>query len=62
MEKKEYKRPIVSAVHVQPSMMLCLSGVDSNKGIGYGGTDDAGAIDPATREKVFAWDCDFDWE
>ena len=37
--------------------MICGSrGVTSNKGIGYGGVDDGGVLDPASRQSSDEWD------
>ena len=36
---------------------ICASkGVTSNNGIGYGGVDDGGVLDPASRRSIDDWD------
>ena len=50
MKRKTYITPHVQVVKTEYLQLLSSSGVTSNNGIGFGGFDDGGAIDPASRE------------
>ena len=39
--------------HAQAADILAGSGVTGNKGIGYGGTDNDGTLDPEAKESVW---------
>ena len=56
--KKTYIIPHVSIVQVNDEKPIAASGVNSNNGIGYGGVDENGSLDPAVKENTF----DFEWE
>jgi hypothetical protein len=57
--KKIYKNPDYIIMHLQSLQMISASnGVTSNNGIGYGGVDDDGSLDPDTKE----FKSTFDWE
>ncbi|MBQ7513816.1 MAG: hypothetical protein IJS95_05440 [Prevotella sp.] len=47
MQKKEYMTPVVEVMEVKANQLLMTSGVTSNNGIGFGGVDEDGALDPA---------------
>ena len=61
MEKKKYICPAANETSLLLSKVLCGSDVTSGNGIGYGGTDEDGSIDPAVRRKDFSWESDFYW-
>ena len=48
MEKKIYMRPVTEVQEIQ--MEELLSTVSGSTGIGYGGVDNGGTKDPASRE------------
>ncbi len=56
--KKTYLKPTTEVVKLGTTMMVCTSdGVTSEKGIGYGGVDEEGQKDPASRRRRRdAWD------
>ena len=54
--KKIYVRPSMSEVVIGSTQFLCGSGVSSSKGIGYGGVDNGGTKDPASRRYQYDWD------
>ncbi len=45
--KKTYMTPMMEVMEVKANHLLMASGVNSDLGIGYGGVDDGGTIDPA---------------
>lgn len=47
--KKNYIQPSVESVQQMIMQPLCLSGVTGNNGMGYGGTDEEGEIDPDVK-------------
>lgn len=51
--KKTYIQPCIEEMQAQAAQMLAES-VTGNNGIGYGGTDDDGSLDPETKEAK--WD------
>ena len=54
--KKTYLQPSTAMVIVRTDIMICVSqGVTSNKGITYGGVDEDGGIDPASRRSHDVW-------
>lgn len=51
--KKNYIQPSVLTAEVELSTMICRSkGVRSNQDIDYGGIDEDGGKDPASRQKA----------
>lgn len=50
MEKKTYMRPAAEVLDIQ--MEELLNTVSGSTGIGYGGVDNGGTKDPASREFV----------
>ena len=52
--KKTYIIPLMKQEQAEASQMLTVSGIDTNKGIGYGGVDNNGDIEPCVKE--FLWD------
>lgn len=57
--KKIYVRPSMSEVKLDSTQFLCGSGVSSSNGIKYGGVDNNGTCDPASRShKYNNWDED----
>lgn len=56
--KKTYMRPSTLTVQTELQVMICQSGVNSNNGIGYGGVDEEGTKDPASRKHKSEWDDD----
>ena len=52
--KKTYLAPVVEVMNTEVEDLLAGS-VTSDKGIGYGGVDTAGDMDPASRS-VNSWD------
>ena len=47
--KRTYIEPNICIMNVSAEPLLSASGVSSNKGIGYGGTDEGGWKDPDSR-------------
>lgn len=62
MERKQYKRPSSNIVCINQMSIICTSDVTSGIGIGFGGTDETGNIEPSSRKQVFPWDTSFDEE
>lgn len=60
--KKTYIQPCMEVVSEDCSVLMSSSGVESNNGIGYGGVDDDGTKDPASRRFGSDWDDDVDAE
>lgn len=44
--KKKYKKPEILVVEMRMQSIICTSGVNSAYGIGWGGIDDSGILDP----------------
>lgn len=59
MKKNKYVRPEIEVAYIEPLSMLSTSGVTSGNGIGYGGKDESGTINPSTSKKDILWDEDF---
>ena len=66
--KKTYLKPSTVTVSTELVTIVCQSGgdVSSDKGIGYGGVDEEGSLDPASRRRRDVWEdvgdeeyCDF---
>ena len=52
--KKTYIQPDIEILVEEPVEMLAISGVGNDDyGIGYGGVDENGSLDPAARESMF---------
>ena len=48
--KKTYLQPSAEMDNMETESMICSSpGVTSDRGIGYGGVDEDGSLDPASR-------------
>ena len=48
--KKTYLQPLTEVVKMETVRMICVSGgITSGNGIGYGGVDDGGGLDPSSR-------------
>ena len=54
--KKKYLQPSVSMDNMALQVILAVSGVTSDKGIGYGGVDENGTKDPSSRRSMDLWD------
>lgn len=55
--KKTYMPPLVVMVQTEMSRIICGSDdIRSDKGIGYGGVDEEGELDPAARPYHTIWD------
>ena len=55
--KKTYLQPSTVMVMVETGVILTGSaGVMSNNGIGYGGVDEEGSLDPASRRRQGSWE------
>lgn len=52
--RKVYQKPYIEDLGAEPTMLICDS-VTSDKGIGYGGVDDDGELEPASRSQN-TWD------
>lgn len=50
MKKKMYITPEVQVVEAENVQLLTGSGVNSDLGIGYGGVDEGGTLDPSAPE------------
>ena len=50
MKKKEYIAPSMEVMEIKNMQLLAGSGVTSDSGIGYGGIDDEGIIDPTAPD------------
>ena len=56
--KKQYIIPSMSVVRIG-SMQMLSGSVKGSNGIGYGGVDNNGTVDPASRShKYYDWDDD----
>ena len=51
--KKIYCIPSMQALQMQGEQVLATSSVTSNNGIGYGGVDTDGSLDPSVKENIF---------
>ena len=51
--KKRYIQPCMEEMHAEVAQMMAASVTGSN-GIGYGGVDNSGSLDPETKE--YEWD------
>ena len=59
--KKTYIIPNISVLHIQTERIIAGSGaITSGKGMGYGGVDTDGSIDPSVKRQGGFWDDD-DW-
>ncbi len=54
--KKRYITPAMKAAAMEMENLMTDSGVVSTQGIGYGGVDEGGTIEPAAREYNGMWD------
>ena len=55
--KKTYLQPLTEVVRMGTWNFICASeGVTSNNGIDYGGVDEDGELDPASRRRRDVWD------
>ncbi len=55
--KKTYMQPSIKAVEIKMTMMVCGSqDIKSDKGIGYGGVDEEGTLEPSARRHYDDWD------
>mgnify|MGYP006988858686 CR=1 FL=1 len=54
--KKYYKNPVTTVLNVDLQSLLNGSGVNSDKGIGYGGVDTDGIIVPGARRRHDLWE------
>lgn len=55
--KKRYMQPSIKAVEIKMTMMVCGSeDITSDKGIDYGGVDEEGVKDPASRRNEGVWE------
>lgn len=52
--KKTYIGPITEVIKLTAEEQIMA--VSSDKGIGYGGVDEEGTYDPASRELDFLWE------
>ena len=50
--KKEYLTPVVEMMNLEAGHLLVASGVGSNYAIGFGGVDEAGTLDPASKMEL----------
>jgi hypothetical protein len=58
MKKKEYSTPAMEIIEAYIDRLL-MGSVNSEVGIGYGGVDEDGTLDPAAPQGQFDMD---DWE
>lgn len=54
--KKRYIAPEVNMVTIGSVLPLAASGVTTDRGIGYGGVDEEGTLDPSSRRGHNVWD------
>jgi len=52
--KKRYIQPCMKDEYTQAAETLAVSGVTGNNGIGYGGTDNDGSLDPEAKESAWS--------
>lgn len=50
--KREYVAPIIKQMQIDEELPLCGSVKSSSNGIGYGGIDVDGILDPAANERL----------
>ncbi len=55
MSRKKYITPEVFVANLDFQNVLCLSDVTSDKGIGYGGVDEDGSVDPSAPKMENPW-------
>ena len=60
--KKTYMQPLTMVAVIAKTSVVCASGVTSEKGIDYGGVDDEGGMEPASRRRRNVWDDEEDEE
>ena len=49
--------PLVLLTPLAPPVLLAASGeIRTDKGIGYGGVDEEGTMDPSARRRKYVWD------
>ena len=53
--KKRYITPAMKAASMEMENLMTDSGVVSTQGIGYGGVDEGGTIEPAARDYNGMW-------
>ena len=53
--KKTYIQPCMEEMQAEAAQMLAAS-VTGNNGIGYGGVDNDGSLNPETKEELELWD------
>ena len=60
MKKKDYVSPLMTTVQLDMVKLICASqDITSDKGITYGGVDEEGTLDPASRcRRRDVWDED----
>ena len=51
--KKQYIAPMIETDRDEEQQMLCSSPISSDLGIGYGGVDEEGELDPDARGYTF---------
>ena len=51
--KQTYITPLMSAVRLHGEGLIAVSGVSSNQGIGYGGVDQNGTVEPEVKGNPF---------
>ena len=57
--KNKYITPAIEIEMAEPEMMICGSqDITSDKGIDYGGVDEEGTLEPASRRHFSVWDED----
>ena len=55
--RKTYIQPCMEEMQAQAVQMLAVSGVIGSNGIGYGGVDSDGSLNPETKEEKWdLWD------
>ena len=55
--KKTYIKPVIDIDGMEAEAFICASqGVTSNNGITYGGVDEDGDLDPASRRQNGLWE------
>jgi hypothetical protein len=61
--RKTYQKPLIVVVETELTLFVCESqDITSNNGITYGGVDEDGDIDPASRRRRDMWDEEEDEE
>jgi hypothetical protein len=54
--KKTYISPVTNVTEIELENMITASGVTGNNGIGNGGVDEDGSLDPDAKEYDGYWD------